>query len=94
MLKKIFEISCKYATFLTSKKEVGKTSIFENIKLKLHYKICDGCQLFDDQTKFIGKKAKHTHDHINIVLRLEKKQEIIAMIKALKTAFFTFVKII
>ncbi len=87
MLKKIFEISCKRATFLASKKEVGKTSFFENFQLQLHYKICSGCRLFDKQTTLIGKNAKHTHKHADANMRLEKKQEIKDILKKLKVAF-------
>ena len=87
MFKKMLEISCKRATFLASKKEVGKTSFFENLKLTLHYKICDGCRLFDKQTTLIGKNAKHTHIHTDVAMRPEKKQEIKDIIKAAKIVF-------
>jgi hypothetical protein len=81
MLKKLFRISCKRATFLAGKKEAGKTSFFENIKLKLHYKICDGCKLFDKQTTFIGKNAGHIHGHSDITMRREKKEAIKVLLK-------------
>lgn len=82
MLKEILEISCKLATFLASKKEAGKTSIFENLKLKLHYNICNSCRLFDKQITFIGKNAKHTHNHKHIAISPERKQAIKDMIKS------------
>lgn len=76
MLNKILEISCKTATFLASKKEENKISFIESIKLKFHHKICESCRMFDEQTKFIGKNAAHLHQHTNMVLRAEKKQQI------------------
>ncbi len=87
MLKKLFEISCKRATFLASKKEAGKTSFFENFKLKLHYKICDGCRLFDKQTSHICKNAKHTHNHTDVAMTSEKKQKIKDMINTVRIIF-------
>jgi hypothetical protein len=87
MFKKLLKISCKHATFLASKKEAGKISSFENIKLKLHYKICGGCHLFDKQTTLIGNNAKHTHIHTDATMRPEKKQQIKDIIKAAKIVF-------
>ncbi len=84
MLKKIFELSCKQATFLASKKEAGKTSFFENLKLKLHYKICTGCKLFDEQTTLIGKNAKHTHKYTDSEMSAEKKQKIKELMETMK----------
>jgi len=84
MLTKLYEISCRRATFLASKKEAGKTSYFENLKLDLHYKICEGCKLFDNQTSNFSKNAKHTHNHIDVAMKAEKKQKIKDMIKKLK----------
>jgi len=93
MFKKLLEISCKRATFLASKKEAGKTSILENLKLKIHYKICDGCQLFDKQTTLIGKNAKHTHNHTDVSMRAEKKQEIKEIMKRIKNIFLIMMSI-
>ncbi len=80
MLKELLEISCKQATFLASKREAGKTSIFENVKLKLHNTICDSCRLFDKQTTLISKNAKHIHNHKHVAMRPERKQAIKDMI--------------
>lgn len=84
MFNKFLEVSCKKATFLASKNEENKVSLIDRIKLKLHYKICDSCRLFDKQSLFIGKNAAHIHQHTNAVLRAEKKKEIKELIKLQK----------
>jgi hypothetical protein len=84
MLKKLFKISCRKATFLASKKEAGKTSFWENLTLKLHYKICDGCNLFEKQTSAICKNAKNIHEHTDIVMRSPKKREIKELMRNIK----------
>lgn len=81
MLKRFLSISCKRATFLAAKKEVGKTSFLDNLKLKIHYKICDGCRLFDKQTLFIGKNAGNIHEHSSTTISKEKKEALIEIIK-------------
>jgi len=55
----VLNISCKKATYLVSKKEQGKINIFDRIALKVHFKICDLCKRFEEQTVFIVKNAKH-----------------------------------
>ncbi len=77
-------MSCKKATFLASKKEENKISFIEGIKLKFHYKICESCKRFDEQTKCIGKNAPHLHQHTNMVLRAEKKQQLKELIELQK----------
>lgn len=84
LFNKFFEVSCKKATFLASKKEEKKTSFFDGLKLKLHYKICDSCNLFNKQTLFIGKNARHSHQHTDVLLREEKKEEIKGLIRLQK----------
>ena len=84
MFNKLLEVSCKKATFLASKKEENEVSFIERIKLKLHYKICASCRLFDKQTILIGKNAAHIHNHTQAVLRPEKKQQIKELIELQK----------
>jgi hypothetical protein len=81
MLKKILNISCKRASYLASKKEAGTASFLDKLKLKLHYKICSGCRRFAEQTTFIGKKAKQTHNHESAALSKEKKDNLKNLLK-------------
>lgn len=81
MLKKILSISCKKATFLASKKEAGKISMADKIKLKLHYTICDGCKLFAKQSSFIVENSKQLHLHHNESLSNEKKEKMKKIMK-------------
>lgn len=55
----LFTISCKKATYLVSKKEEGKLNWIESIQLRSHMTICSLCRLFEQQSKFISKHAKH-----------------------------------
>ncbi len=57
----LLNISCKKATYLISKKEQGKISLFDRLTLWLHLGICSLCKRFEKQTGFIIKQAKHTH---------------------------------
>ena len=73
MIKKLMNITCQQATFLTSKKEARQISVVENIKLALHFSICEGCKSFASQTKFIGMNAKHAGSFTEAKLSLQKK---------------------
>ena len=84
MFNKFLEVSCKKATFQAGKKEENKVSFIDRIKLKIHYKICDSCRLFDEQSLFIGKNAAHIHHHTNAVLRAKKKKQIKDLIELQK----------
>jgi len=55
----LFSISCKKATYLSSKKEEGKLSWIEKIQLRSHMTICSLCRLFESQTQIIAHHAKH-----------------------------------
>lgn len=55
----LFSITCKKATFLSSKKEEGKLSWIEKIQLRSHMAICSFCRLFEQQSKIIAHQAKH-----------------------------------
>ena len=75
MLKKLMNLTCFQATFLTSKKEAKQTSILENIKLILHQSICSGCKRFAAQSKIIGDNAKNATDFDEA--KLSDKQKVI-----------------
>ena len=74
-------ISCKDATYLVSKKEEKKLSFIETIQLKIHLLICIFCRLFEQQSKLIGKNAKHTHQHHDARLSDVSKEKIIQALK-------------
>lgn len=66
-------ITCLQATLLTSKKEEGQTSLLENIKLSIHFSICNGCKSFAKQTRFITRNASDAAKHTNERLSPERK---------------------
>lgn len=78
---KFFNISCKKASFLVSKKEESKLSWFEKIMLQGHLTICSMCRRFEQQSGFIGKNAKNIHDYVHATLSHEAKEKIKAVLK-------------
>ncbi len=58
---KFFMLSCNEATFLMAKKEEGKLTFFERIKLLFHTSMCRFCRLFEKQTKQIREESRHIH---------------------------------
>lgn len=55
-------ISCKEATYLTSKKEQGKISIVERMKLSFHFMMCKFCKMFAVQNDIIVHHAKRMEE--------------------------------
>ncbi len=51
-------ISCHDATFLISKKQEGKLSVSEQMKLSLHLMYCKNCNRLAKQTKQITESIK------------------------------------
>ena len=78
---KFIYLSCKRATFLLSKKEEGKLTLIEKTQLKFHLRLCDFCTRFEKQTKFLSKNSIHLHDHTDVKLSDEKKDEIKSLLK-------------
>lgn len=58
-MMKYLMINCKEATFLMAKKEEGKMSLTERMKLSMHTSMCSLCKKFEKQTSEIGKECKH-----------------------------------
>ena len=75
-MKKLFNITCKNATYLISKKEDRKIGLMERIKLQLHLSICSACKLFENQSWFIKFNAQHSHEHTTASLSSEAKEKI------------------
>jgi predicted anti-sigma-YlaC factor YlaD len=71
----LFTISCKKATYLVSKKEEGKLNWIESIQLRTHMTICSLCRLFEQQSRFITKHAKHMHSDETLTEDQKKKIE-------------------
>lgn len=69
-------ISCKEATMLTLKKEEGKLSLIERLKLKLHLGMCKFCTLFSIQSKYLSDHAKHMDEHIHSANTLPESDKI------------------
>lgn len=57
---RLFNISCKKATYLSSKKEEGKLNWIEKIQLRSHLAICSLCRLFEVQSQIIAHHTRHT----------------------------------
>ena len=58
-----FNISCKKATYLISKKQESKLYIGESVQLFIHLFICDVCKLFKVQTNYILKNIHQHHEN-------------------------------
>ena len=75
----LFNISCKKATYLLSKKEENKLSWLEKITLHGHLAMCSLCRKFEQQTGFIILNVKHAHEHT--VLSVEAKEKMQRVLK-------------
>lgn len=72
-------MSCKEATLLASKKEEGRITLVERVKLAIHMFICVYCKRFVQQTNVIAHKAKQ--EIITHQLPEKLKQDINKVIK-------------
>lgn len=80
----LFSLSCKKATELIEKKQVAGLSIWENMRLKYHTRMCDMCSTYEQQSQEMEKairkaitEAQKKEEH----LTEEQKQEIISKLK-------------
>ncbi|MBK7570787.1 MAG: hypothetical protein IPI10_03875 [Bacteroidetes bacterium] len=55
----ILMLSCKKASELIDKKSVVKLSLKENVMLKMHTSMCDGCKAYQKQSKILDVLLKH-----------------------------------
>lgn len=78
-------ISCKEATYLTSKKEQGMISFGERIKLSFHLMMCKFCKMFDIQNGVIVHHSKRMEKVLsstdNVVLPDGAKEQIRGSLK-------------
>jgi hypothetical protein len=79
MLKSMM-ISCKKATFLISKREEHKLSLWGRMNLFMHLTMCEFCTRFSIQSKYI---SSHTH-HLVSSSELSPEDKS-GMIKSLET---------
>jgi hypothetical protein len=68
-------LSCKKATYLISLKEERKLSFAQRIQLRAHLTVCGMCTLFEKQTAFISRNARHADEHASSSLRKEVKEK-------------------
>lgn len=68
--------NCRDATFLMSKKEEGKLTLVEKMKLSMHISMCSFCRKFEKQTYEIGKESRHVHaeDNLSVIAKEKIKQ--------------------
>lgn len=52
---KIIAYTCKKATFLIEKKQIGNISVREKLELRIHLVGCSGCRNFEQQSILINK---------------------------------------
>lgn len=71
----IGNISCKEATYLVSKREEGKLTIRERLKLYFHFRICSFCKLFARQSKYMGQQTAKLEEQMDEVKMEHKDKE-------------------
>jgi hypothetical protein len=74
------KLTCKEATYLSSKKEEGKLTLFLQLRLLMHYISCPPCRRFINQCKLIAKKLRRYREGLSAAptheLPPEKKQSL------------------
>jgi len=66
ILMKYLMVNCKEATFLMAKKEEGRLTFIEKMKLSMHTSMCSFCKKFEKQTAKIAIESKHVHAEDNL----------------------------
>ncbi len=66
--------SCKKSTFLITKKEEKKLSVWEDVQLSIHLFFCKWCKRFQKQNHLLSVSAKHIH--VDVRLSAEARQKI------------------
>ncbi len=74
--------SCEKATLLISKREEGKLTFNEKIRLCFHLALCSMCRSFEKQTARLSKAAGKIDAHLHHPHLLSgQKDDIIALLK-------------
>jgi hypothetical protein len=74
-MMKYLMISCRDATYLMAKKEEGKLTFAERMKLPVHTSMCSLCKRFEKQTSQIGKESKHVNAEDNLPVFAKERIE-------------------
>jgi hypothetical protein len=78
-------ITCGEATDWISRKEEGKLSLSQWLRLRLHFIICIYCLLFYRQNKTLTRSVRHAYKHMeDVVLTPEEKQAMADRLKSLE----------
>jgi hypothetical protein len=75
MMMKFVMISCKEVSFLTARKEEGKLTPGESLKLFFHTSMCDFCTRFQKQLRLIGKETPHIHSQDELSSAVQERME-------------------
>lgn len=75
LMMKYFMATCEEATFLMAKKEEGKLSLTEKMKLSMHTSMCSFCRKFEKQTMWIGSESKQVQAEDNLPLITKERIE-------------------
>ena len=70
-------LSCRKASELIEKKTAFRLTRIETIQLFMHTRMCDACQLYYKQSKFIDDAVLRQHKGGNRNLKKKKKKRII-----------------
>lgn len=75
-------LTCQKATELVEKKQHKKTSLKENIQLKLHLWICKACAIYEKQSKIIQRFLQNiSKKNLEEKLSEESKKRILENLK-------------
>lgn len=68
-------ITCKQASYLTSRKEEGKLSFKEKMKLGMHLGMCRICKLFSSQNQYIATHARNIEENTTQDIKLSQDEK-------------------
>lgn len=74
-MMKYLMVNCREATFLMAKKEEGKLTLLEKMKLSMHTSMCSFCKKFEKQTSKIGRESRHVHTEKDLPVLAKEKIE-------------------
>lgn len=79
--------NCQKATLVVQKREEGKISLWENLRLQVHLSVCSYCRRFAKQSDMLNGQLKgfseHMHAQAPYQLSEEKKKSLELMMKDL-----------
>ncbi len=66
-------LNCKDAIFLMSKRDEGKLSMIDRMRLSLHISMCHLCRKFEKQITKIGLGTKNVHSDFQLPVDVKSK---------------------